>query len=281
VVYFSRTIWLSRESTFSPTFIPPFSPVCSPMARTKQNSRVSTPHSKPSKMPRKALEATTGETLKQDVKVKKAKQHRWRPGTVALREIRKYQKSTELLFPRRPFQRLVREIVEEFRTGVRKDEVAPDITLLYKARNRVLEKALCLQLDIEREVASEGESTPEWAVTVDWTRKLFASDHGRLDAGHVDIDVGGGNEGVLFDPGLDCSLDCWAHQSIVFAQVCSVVGRLKSRTESLKCDHLGSGCGKLCFLIDWRLTGCGAGHDVFIDISLGWVMRTVRFSLWL
>lgn len=36
--------------------------------------------------------------------------HRFRPGTVALREIRKFQKSTELLIRKLPFQRLVREI---------------------------------------------------------------------------------------------------------------------------------------------------------------------------
>jgi histone H3 len=35
-----------------------------------------------------------------------------RVGTVALREIRRYQKSTELLIRKRPFQRLVREIAE-------------------------------------------------------------------------------------------------------------------------------------------------------------------------
>lgn len=38
---------------------------------------------------------------------------RLRPGTVALREIRKYQKSTELLIPKLPFQRLVREIAQD------------------------------------------------------------------------------------------------------------------------------------------------------------------------
>ena len=38
------------------------------------------------------------------------KPHRYRPGTLALREIRKYQKSTELLIRKLPFQRLVREI---------------------------------------------------------------------------------------------------------------------------------------------------------------------------
>uniref|UniRef100_A0A6N2KR86 Core Histone H2A/H2B/H3 domain-containing protein n=1 Tax=Salix viminalis TaxID=40686 RepID=A0A6N2KR86_SALVM len=40
------------------------------------------------------------------------KPHRFRPGTVALREIRTYQKSTELLIRKLPFQRLVREIAQ-------------------------------------------------------------------------------------------------------------------------------------------------------------------------
>ena len=35
---------------------------------------------------------------------------RYRPGTVALREIKKYQKSTDFMLPRAPFQRLVRSI---------------------------------------------------------------------------------------------------------------------------------------------------------------------------
>lgn len=39
--------------------------------------------------------------------------HRYRPGTVALREIRRYQKSTELLIRKLPFQRLVREITQD------------------------------------------------------------------------------------------------------------------------------------------------------------------------
>jgi len=41
------------------------------------------------------------------------KPHRFRPGTVALREIRRYQKSTELLIRKLPFQRLVREIGQD------------------------------------------------------------------------------------------------------------------------------------------------------------------------
>ena len=43
------------------------------------------------------------------------KPHRYRPGTVALREIRRYQKSTELLIRKMPFQRLVREIAQDYK----------------------------------------------------------------------------------------------------------------------------------------------------------------------
>ena len=39
--------------------------------------------------------------------------HRYRPGTVALRDIRKYQKSTELLIRKLPFQRLVHAIAAD------------------------------------------------------------------------------------------------------------------------------------------------------------------------
>ena len=45
---------------------------------------------------------------------KKRKRRRYRPGTVALREIRRFQKSTELLIRRMPFQRLVREIAQTY-----------------------------------------------------------------------------------------------------------------------------------------------------------------------
>ena len=43
---------------------------------------------------------------------------RYRPGTVALREIRHYQKTTELLIRKLPFNRLVREITQDFKTDL-------------------------------------------------------------------------------------------------------------------------------------------------------------------
>ena len=45
--------------------------------------------------------------------------HRYRPGMVALREIWKYQKSTDLLICKLPFQRLVHEILQGFGMGFR------------------------------------------------------------------------------------------------------------------------------------------------------------------
>lgn len=99
------------------------------MARTKQTARKraagvgegehsrktlkTTPSTKhaPTKSPRsynRAFEGPSPESLRA-----KRKPHRYRPGTVALREIRKYQKSTELLIRKAPFQRFVREIVQD------------------------------------------------------------------------------------------------------------------------------------------------------------------------
>ena len=83
------------------------------MARTKQTARKSTGGKAPrnqlaTKAARKSAPATGG--------VKKP--HCYRPGTVALREIRRYQKSTELLIHKLPFQHLVREIAEDFKTDL-------------------------------------------------------------------------------------------------------------------------------------------------------------------
>lgn len=84
------------------------------MARTKRTAYKSTG----GKVPRKQLvieaagksaPSTSGMT----------KPHRYRPGTVALREIRPYQKSTHFLIRKLPFQRLVREIAQDFKTDLR------------------------------------------------------------------------------------------------------------------------------------------------------------------
>lgn len=91
------------------------------MARTKQTSvkhRPSAGKSRKALVAVKAAAAGNGKTkISADGTVKKV--HRWRPGTVALREIRKYQKSSNLLIPKMPFQRLVREIVQSHNDDLR------------------------------------------------------------------------------------------------------------------------------------------------------------------
>lgn len=52
------------------------------------------------------------------------KPRKWRPGVVALREIRKYQKSTDHLIRKLPFQRLCREITQDLRPAFRMQSVA-------------------------------------------------------------------------------------------------------------------------------------------------------------
>ncbi|KAK5080231.1 histone H3.1 [Lithohypha guttulata] len=47
------------------------------------------------------------------------KPRKCKPGTVALREIRRYQRGTELLIRKRPFPRLVREITQDFKSNLR------------------------------------------------------------------------------------------------------------------------------------------------------------------
>ena len=52
------------------------------------------------------------------------KPHRYRAGTAALKDIRHFQKSTALLIRKLPFQRLVREITQDFKTDLRFQSVA-------------------------------------------------------------------------------------------------------------------------------------------------------------
>ena len=71
-----------------------------------------------------AEEEPKNEAGDKQVSVGNRKPFRFRPGTVALREIRKYQKTTNLLIPSLPFERLVREIANEYRNDLRFSEEA-------------------------------------------------------------------------------------------------------------------------------------------------------------
>ena len=116
------------------------------MARTKQTARKSTggkaprksigfplqqlqvAHNQPSgfgsfgKAPRKVLASKAAKKSVIYGGVKKP--HRYRPGTVALREIRQFQKGSELIIRKLPFNRLVREIAQDFKTDLRLQHAA-------------------------------------------------------------------------------------------------------------------------------------------------------------
>lgn len=79
------------------------------MARTKQTARKSVGGKAPRTHMAVKRVIPAGATPSNGIK----KPHRYRPGTVALREIRRYQKSTELLIRKAPFSRLVRQIAVE------------------------------------------------------------------------------------------------------------------------------------------------------------------------
>ena len=66
---------------------------------------------KGSKMIKKAAPAEGG--------MKDRKKNRYKPGTVTLREVKRYQKTTDMLLPRASFQRLVRSITMDMDHSLR------------------------------------------------------------------------------------------------------------------------------------------------------------------
>ena len=102
------------------------------MARTKKTARKSASFKSAKKVPREPIISKAG-TVAKTISAKKSvsvnirdnsfnlpnKKHRFRPGTVALREIRKYQKSTDLLLRKLPFQRIIKDISNSLSENLR------------------------------------------------------------------------------------------------------------------------------------------------------------------
>jgi histone H3 len=89
------------------------------MTRCKQSAHRSTG----GKAPRLHLATKAAREIAQRMGGVK-KPHRYPPGTVALCEIRKYQKSTELLIRKAPFKRLVRKIAINFKSNLQMQSTA-------------------------------------------------------------------------------------------------------------------------------------------------------------
>merc|ERR1712000_534931 len=87
------------------------------MSRTKQAARKTTS----GKQARKQLatKSTARKTAVAPVTQSGAKRTRYKPGTVALKEIRHYQRSTEMIIRKMPFQRMVRSITKTFKSEAR------------------------------------------------------------------------------------------------------------------------------------------------------------------
>ncbi len=86
------------------------------MARTKQTARKQFIGAE--KAPRKLIpNKAARKSAPIEFPIKRP--HRYRPGVVALREIRKFQKTTDLLIKKLPFQRVVKEISSEYKSDLR------------------------------------------------------------------------------------------------------------------------------------------------------------------
>ena len=102
------------------------------MARTMQSSSSGKggKGKLPRKMPAAAAALAPGG---KPASMKLSKKKRWKPGTVALREIRQYQRSTELLTRKIPFRRLIRSVgseifgYAEFKKGLRYTSASCDM----------------------------------------------------------------------------------------------------------------------------------------------------------
>jgi histone H3 len=103
------------------------------MARTKQSPNRLSAIKRPRHVVKKALEEAEAEEsgaeetrtpaspsdANENNETAPRKPHRYRPGTVALREIRRYQKSTDTLIPKMALARVIRELAENIKPGLR------------------------------------------------------------------------------------------------------------------------------------------------------------------
>ncbi len=86
------------------------------MARLKQTSRKQL---FVEKCPRKIIGTKVARKSAPIIEMGIKKPRRFRPGTVALREIRKFQKATDLLIRKLPFQKVVRDIAIKYKSDLR------------------------------------------------------------------------------------------------------------------------------------------------------------------
>ena len=104
------------------------------MARTKQTAKRKNLPTKPLPSNKKIP------NQKSNMKNMKVRVKRYRPGTVALREIRKYQRTGELLIKKLPFQRLVREIATKIHPQLRFQTSTLEALQVKNSKNKMKDK---------------------------------------------------------------------------------------------------------------------------------------------
>ncbi|CAL8088340.1 unnamed protein product [Orchesella dallaii] len=112
------------RATPTPSVTPSASTAATTPGRTRSQNATAT-----ASTPQRDRDATQTETIRRRLRMtasggaqgisRRGTTRRYRPGFIAMQEIRKYQKSTELLIPRLSFQRLVREVCQAFKSDFR------------------------------------------------------------------------------------------------------------------------------------------------------------------
>ena len=89
------------------------------MARSKQaEPKKHVIKTEPDNVHKDTLAPSSSTTTIIAVPTQAAKKRRWRPGTVALRQIRRLQRSTKLLVPKLPFATIIRAVDKDLHDGV-------------------------------------------------------------------------------------------------------------------------------------------------------------------
>ena len=100
------------------------------------------------------------------------KPHRYRPGTVALREIRRYQKSTDLLILKKPFGRVVKDYANDKNiTGAKGDEFRYQGTALL-ANQEMAEAMLVRKLEGANLAAIHGKRVTVMPKDIELVKKI-------------------------------------------------------------------------------------------------------------
>lgn len=89
------------------------------MPRTKQTARKTGALGEMNRIQTRLATKRSHSTARKTTSKPVKKARHFRPGVVALREIRRFQRSTDLLIPKLPFQRLVREIAQCYKTDLK------------------------------------------------------------------------------------------------------------------------------------------------------------------